>query len=143
MPSRIHRAPWQPGPAAPDATTPCLVSVTEFTAAGHLRTAGVALNGMRLRRTWPRTGGAVGMWLWVDPPRRRSGSVSVWTGDHALVAFLRRADHARTVRAFRGHGTMRATAWTVPVFDAAAVWDAARTLLTSAAPWPTREGDRR
>ncbi|MET9498095.1 hypothetical protein [Streptomyces sp. NPDC006552] len=136
MTPRILRAPWRPGPALDHATAPCWISVTEFTADGHLRAAAVAVNGTRLRRRWPRTAGSVGMWLWADPPRRRSGSVSVWTDEEPLTGFVRRPDHARIVRAFRGHGTMRATGWAVPDFDAGSVWATAHDLLTAATPWP-------
>ncbi|MEV3854898.1 hypothetical protein AB0J38_11280 [Streptomyces sp. NPDC050095] len=151
MTPRILRAPWRPGPAALHVATDhdgddhdhdgesreVRVSVTEFTADTRTRSLGVAVNGLRLRRTWPGTPGAVGMWLWVDPPRRRSGSVSVWTGQDALDGFVRRPDHVRIVRAFRGHGSVRATAWDTPGFDAAAVWDAALALITGDTPWPT------
>ncbi|MFD8567709.1 hypothetical protein [Streptomyces sp. NPDC059639] len=134
--ARLLRAPWQPGPAAGETNGPLQVSVTEFTADGYPRSVGVAVNGLRLRRSWPGTEGAVGMWLWADPVRRRSGSVSAWTDARHLTAFVRRPDHARTVRAFRDHGTMRATAWTVPHWDAAAVWRSARDVLVGASPWP-------
>ncbi|WP_353945353.1 hypothetical protein ABII15_29825 [Streptomyces sp. HUAS MG91] len=134
--ARLLRAPWQPGPASAGTAGPVLVSVTEFTADSGPRSVGVAVNGLRLRRSWPATEGAVGIWLWTDPVRRRSGSVSAWTDVRHLTAFVRRPDHARTVRAFRGHGTTRATAWTVPHWDAAAVWRAAREILVGAAPWP-------
>ncbi|NEB82239.1 hypothetical protein G3I40_44565 [Streptomyces sp. SID14478] len=134
MATKILRTPWRPGPAARRTAEPVHVSVTEFTADTHPRSLGVAVSGLRLRRTWPDTPGAVGMWLWVDPPRRRSGSVSVWTEEQALTDFVGRADHVRIVRAFRGHGTVRAAAWTAPRFDAAAVWDAVRPFLAGAAP---------
>jgi hypothetical protein len=136
MTPKILRTPWRPGPAPGGADGPCRVSVTEFTADGHLRATGVAVHGLRLRRGWPLTAGSVGMWLWIDPPRRRSGSVSVWTGEKPLVDFVRRPDHIRVVRAFQDHGTMRATGWTVPRFDARSVWESAHALLTAATPWP-------
>ncbi|WP_372345394.1 hypothetical protein [Streptomyces sp. KL116D] len=136
MTPSILRTPWQPGPDGDRTVGRVLVSVTEFTSVTQWRALGVAVNGMRLRRSWPGTGGAVGMWLWVDPAHRRSGSVSVWSTEQALTDFVRRPDHVGTVRAFRAHGTMRATSWTDARFDAGTAWRTARALLTGATPWP-------
>ncbi|WP_338701619.1 hypothetical protein V2W30_30735 [Streptomyces sp. Q6] len=132
----LLRARWQPGPDPDPADAPVWISVTEFTADGHRRALGVALNGLRLRRGWPATDGAVGMWLWADPRRRRSGAVSVWSGGPAIAGFVGRPDHARIAGAFRAHGTMRATLWSQPRFDAAAAWGTAHDLLVGATPWP-------
>lgn len=129
----IFRSPWQPGPEAPTRGS-ALVSVTEFTARRHSQTLPIALSGLRLRRSWPRTPGAVGMWLWTDPWRKRSGSVSVWTDERSLYAFVGRPDHVRIVRAHRDRGEMRATAWAVDRFDPDGVWDTARSLLTGPHP---------
>ena len=104
--------------------------------------------GLRLRRGWARLPGAVGMWLWADPLRKRSGSVSVWADPAALRAFVGRPDHLRIVRAHRGRGTMRATSWTTEPFDTsepsdttepfdtAGTWAAALVLLGDPSPWP-------
>ncbi|MFH8489626.1 hypothetical protein [Streptomyces longisporoflavus] len=131
----IKRSPWQAGPEA-HATGPALVSVTEFTALRHSHTAAIALAGLRLRRSWPETPGAVGMWLWIDPWRKRSGSVSVWTGERSLYAFVGRPDHVRIVGAHKDRGTMRATAWTSDRFDPDAAWAAAHALISDPTPWP-------
>ncbi|GAA3140766.1 hypothetical protein ACFQ0X_11405 [Streptomyces rectiviolaceus] len=131
----ITRTPWQAGPEA-HAPGPVLVSVTEFTADRHHQTLPIALSGLRLRRSWPKTPGAVGMWLWLDPWRRLSGSVSVWTGERSLYAFVGRPDHLRIVRAHRDRGATRATAWTTDRLDPDAVWAAAHALLTDPTPWP-------
>ncbi|MFD5625052.1 hypothetical protein [Streptomyces sp. NPDC127072] len=89
----ILRSPWQPGPGTNPADGPVLVSFTDFTSDTFLRSWSVALDGLRLRRTWPATPGAIGMWLWADPPRRRSGSVSVWADEGRLKEFVGRPDH--------------------------------------------------
>ncbi|MGW0905525.1 hypothetical protein [Streptomyces sp. NPDC002853] len=133
IPRSISRSPWQPGPEALT-PGPALVSVTEFTARRHSQTLPIALAGLRLRRSWPRTPGAVGMWLWADPWRKRSGSVSVWTDERSLYAFVGRPDHVRIVRAHRDRGEMRATAWAVGRFDPDGAWATAHSLLTGPDP---------
>ncbi|MFC8131682.1 hypothetical protein [Streptomyces sp. NPDC057302] len=135
MTSPIMRSPWQAGPET-HAPGPALVSVTEFTARRHTQTVPIALAGLRLRRSWPGTPGAVGMWLWADPRRKRSGSVSVWTDERALYAFVGRPDHIRIVRAHRDQGETRATTWTVDRLDTDAVWTAAHALLDGSSTWP-------
>ena len=133
----IRRTPWQAGPDA-HAPGTVLVSVTEFTAHRHTQTVPIALAGLRLRRSWPRTPGAVGMWLWFDPWRKLSGSVSVWTDERSLYGFVGRPDHLRIVRAHRDRGTARATTWTADRLDPDAVWAAAHTLLTDPNTWPDK-----
>lgn len=131
------RTPWQAGPEVAPPSGPVLVSVTEFTADRHTQTVPIALAGLRLRRSWPRTPGAVGMWLWVDPWRKRSGSVSVWTDERSLYAFVGRPDHIRTVRAHQDRGTMRSTTWTADrPGGQVAVWAAAHALISASTPWP-------
>ncbi|MGW5733896.1 MULTISPECIES: hypothetical protein [Streptomyces] len=137
-PRTISRTSWQAGPSA-HASGPALVSVTEFTAHRHTDAVPIALSGLRLRRRWPETSGAVGMWLWIDPWHKRSGSVSVWTDERSLYAFVRRPDHVRIVRAHQNRGAMRATSWPVDrPDDPAAIWASAQALLTAPAStaWP-------
>lgn len=138
MPRSILRTPWQPGPEA-HTPGPFLVSVTEFTAHRHAQTAPIALSGLRLRRGWPRTPGAVGMWLWVHPWRKLSGSVSVWTDERSLYAFVGRPDHVRIVRAHRDRGAARATTWTTDRLRPDDIWAAAHSLITGprSTPWQT------
>ncbi|MEV0175565.1 hypothetical protein AB0I00_31190 [Streptomyces sp. NPDC050803] len=128
-PRRILRSPWRPGPALPP-VGPVLVGVTDFTARGHGRAAAVALAGLRLRRTWPTTRGAVGMWLWADPLHRRSGSVSVWVDERALKEFLRRPDHVRVMRRHGGHGELRSARREFEEFAPESVWAYALDLIT-------------
>ena len=107
-----------------------LVGVTDFTAHGYGQSVVVALAGMRLRRTWPSTPGAVGMWLFADPLRRRSGSVSVWADERGLKEFTGRPDHVRIVRAHRGRGELRSARREFEEFDPDAVWAYALDLIT-------------
>ncbi|MDG4861912.1 hypothetical protein P8605_27595 [Streptomyces sp. T-3] len=135
IPPRLLRARWRPGPV-PLSLCTVVVSVTDFTATSHPQAGAIALAGLRLRRTWPRTPGALGMWLWADVAGRRSGSVSVWADEVALKEFVGRTDHLAVVRAHRGRGTMRATTWEAEDFDPDTVWGRARDLLTGTTHWP-------
>ncbi|MCX5561481.1 hypothetical protein [Streptomyces sp. NBC_00038] len=126
----ILRSPWQPGPDADAHRGPAVVSFTDFTSDTFRRSWSVALDGLRLRRTWPRTPGAIGMWLWADPLQRRSGSVAVWADEARLKEFVGRPDHIRIVRAYRGHGVLRSADWETARFDAAETWAHAHHLIS-------------
>ncbi|MFF7278614.1 hypothetical protein [Streptomyces griseorubiginosus] len=126
---RVLRSRWKSGPAIP-LDGPVLVALTDFTAYGYGQSVAVALAGLRLRRTWASTPGAVGMWLWADPLRRRSGSVSVWADERGLKEFTGRPDHARIVRAHRGRGELRSARREFEEFEPDAVWAYALELIT-------------
>ncbi|MFJ7627756.1 hypothetical protein ACIQZN_14795 [Streptomyces sp. NPDC097595] len=140
MPQILWSTRWQPGSAAPavEPGAEVVVGVTEFVTHRPWRTFSVGAAGMRLRRTWPRTPGAVGMWLWVDvgPRMNRSGSITVWTAQEHLMGFVARPDHREIVRAHRDGGALRSATWTAPFTSRSAVYDAAWRLVSGAAPWP-------
>lgn len=142
MPGPIWSAPWKAGPdAARPHRGPVLVSVTEFRTHQHWQALGVLTAGLRLRRSWPRTEGAIGLLLWMDADARRSGSVSVWTDPGGLDGFVARPDHRRIMRAFRNRGRIRSYSRTAAQWDPDAVWAAARRTLTGEAPWPEPESE--
>ena len=101
---------WRAGPQA-GAKGPLLVSFTDFTANGFLDLPGAFRAGLSLREGWLRMPGAVGIWLWAAPLQRRCGSLSIWTDEDALRAFVRTPDHLAIVRAYRGRGSMRPEMW--------------------------------
>lgn len=104
------RTAWTPGPAE-STSGPVLISVTDYTAHRWRDVPSIFLSGMRLRRAWPRMQGAVGMWLWADPLRRRSGSISVWTSEEDLRRFVRWPVHMAIVRKYRARGSLVAGSW--------------------------------
>jgi hypothetical protein len=106
----LRSALWTPGPEK-DAEGPFLISLTDYTAHRWRDVPGVALSGLRLSRVWPTMRGAVGLWLWADLPRRRSGSVSIWTNEEALHRFVRWPVHLAIVRKYRPRGTLHASSW--------------------------------
>ncbi|MFB4308058.1 hypothetical protein [Actinomadura sp. GTD37] len=122
--------PWRAG--AVRASGPVLVSVTDFTCADPLDLPRIFRAGMALRRSWPDLDGAVGLWLWAEPLRRRCGSVSVWTGDAALRGFVAWPPHVEIMRRFRGRGTIRAHTWEAERFDPAATLARAERVLGQA-----------
>src|SRR2546422_10475094 len=97
----------------PDAGTsgPVAVSVTDFAMARWRHVPRVALTGLRLRMGWYAMPGAVGLWLWSLPARRRSGSISVWTGEDDLRRFVALPEHVAVMRRNRDRGHLRATTW--------------------------------
>ncbi|MET9677973.1 hypothetical protein ABZY68_33530 [Streptomyces sp. NPDC006482] len=135
----IWSTPWQPGPAAPSGDGgPVVVNITEFTAHRSPDAAKVFVAGVMLRRSWPRTAGAVGMWLWMEAGslRPRSGSVSIWWDRERLQDFVARPDHLRIVRAFRGKGELRSATWNSAESRPDPVWESVHGILAGRDPWP-------
>jgi len=119
--------PCAPGPDAA-ASGPVVVSVTDFTVARWRHVPGIALTGLRLRMGWYAMPGAVGLWLWSLPAQRRSGSISVWTGEDELRRFVALPEHVAVMRRNRDRGALRATTWRAERF-------AARHVISSALRW--------
>lgn len=81
----------------------------------------VALEGMRFRHAWPRTEGALGLWLALLPGRR-SVSVSVWRGPDDLRKFVRSPRHLKIIRQYRDAGDLITTTWKAERFDRRMIW---------------------
>ena len=107
-----------------------LVSVTDFHVARVRDLPTVWIEGLRLSRAWPTLPGAVGMWLWAKPLRRRSGSVSVWRSEDDLRNFVRWARHVAIMRRYRDAGELTSSSWFADRFDSTQIWAAARRQLT-------------
>jgi heme-degrading monooxygenase HmoA len=99
-----------------------LVSVTDFHVPRAADLVHVYLQGIRLTRAWPSLSGAVGMWMWTKPLRRRAGSVSVWRDEADLRRFLRSRPHVRVMRDYRDKGEISSTSWLEASFDPRSVW---------------------
>ncbi|MGW4699310.1 hypothetical protein [Streptomyces sp. NPDC004285] len=136
----LWSSPWQPGPVVvpSDGEGPVTVNITEFTAHRPLDAAKVFVAGVMLRRSWPRTAGAIGMWLWMESGslRPRSGSVSLWSDRARLQDFVVRPDHLRIVKAFRGKGALRSATWSSTESRPDAVWGPVHRILSGQDPWP-------
>ena len=94
----------------------------------------VAINGMRFRRAWPKTDGALGLWFASTSDGRRQISVSVWRAPEDLRRFVRTPAHLRVMRDFRDAGLLYTNAWTAPRLDRALIWRQAHDRLTGRVP---------
>jgi hypothetical protein len=82
----------------------------------------VAREGLRLRRQWPRTEGALGLWMAAFKGGRRQVSISVWRAPEDLQRFVRSPEHLRIMREFRDAGQLYTNAWQAEQFDAELIW---------------------
>lgn len=126
-------AVWTKGPYRP-ADGPILVSVTDFEVKRVRDLVRVWVQGLRLRRAWPSMTGAVGMWLWTKPLRRRSGSVSVWRSGEDLQGFVRWPRHVEIMRRYRAVGELTSAGWQAERFDAEEIWAQAERALRGRDP---------
>jgi hypothetical protein len=94
-----------------------LVSLTDLRMHRWRHVPGATLAGLRLRRAWPQMQGAVGLWLWSEPLRRRSGSISVWTSEEDLMRFVRWPVHVAIMSRYRDRGALTASSWEVDEFS--------------------------
>jgi len=133
----VLRSKWIIGPAA-DFTGEILVSVTELTLNDFRRTPGAYRAGYTLSREWPRLTGAVGVWLWAEPLRRRLGSVSVWCDRAGLRGFVGLPTHVEIMRKYRDLGTTRATTWHATDVDPQVIWQTADRWLKDRQPRPSQ-----
>jgi hypothetical protein len=111
---------------------PVVVSLTEFTARRFRDLPWIARDGIRLSHGWWAMPGAIGVTLYVDPGRRRGGSLSVWANEDALRRFIALPRHVAIMRRHRGRVSVRAATWTTERFSAAAVWDEREARLAAA-----------
>src|SRR5262249_10433490 len=94
----------------------------------------VALEGLRLRRRWPETEGALGLWFAAFKSGRRQVSVSVWRAPEDLRRFVRSPEHLRIMREFRDAGALYTNAWTSERLDPEAIWREAADRLAGRIP---------
>ena len=94
----------------------------------------VAREGMGFRRNWPRTEGALGLWMAAFGSPRRQVSVSIWRSSDDLHEFVRSPRHLRVMREFRSAGHLFTNAWTAERFDRSLIWQQAEDRLTGRVP---------
>jgi hypothetical protein len=116
----LVKLPWKRGTAA-DAPAVVAVTRTDFARYRDMPSAMVA--ALRLRRALPHTSGAIGLALAVEASwRRRSWSISAWSTDAELQAFIHSPEHLAIVRRFGHRVTVHGETWAVPQFALREAW---------------------
>jgi hypothetical protein len=127
----VWYAGWRPGRAIADPSQPVYVSVTDFRINHPRHALGAWRTGLRLRRSWPRLEGAIGLWLWSEPLKLRSGAVSIWQSEADLLRFVRSPVHRAIIAKYRTRMSGTSIGWTAAGPDRAAIWEQALALLRS------------
>src|SRR5256885_10482478 len=124
---------WRKGPEAGGGGL-VVVSATRFTYARPADLVPVAVEARRLARAWPTRDGAVALLTAVQPLRRRTYSVSVWTGEDALRAFLRSPEHVRLVSEYRRRlVAAHSVVWEMDAAELGDAWGIGQRRLSAAA----------
>ncbi len=124
---------WKDG-EVPTTPVPVYVSMNDYWVHRRRDVVPVAVAGLRLRRAWPRTQGAVGLWFATYRGGRRQVSVSIWRDADDLRAFVRSPAHRRVVRTFGGTGRLHTSAWTTGAADREEIWRQAADRLAGRVP---------
>lgn len=120
MPFRLN-ALWKQGTLEPGLGS-VHVSMNDYLIHRFWDVPRVAREGLRLRRAWPATEGALGLWVAAFRAGRRQVSISVWRAPDDLRHFVRSPQHLRIMRTFKDAGVLYTTAWTAERLDAALIW---------------------
>jgi hypothetical protein len=128
----LRAVPWKRGAAEGAGDGEVLVALTDFRVHRWRDVPGVWMSGLRLRQRWPSTDGAIALQFWVEPLRRRSGSVSVWTSEDALRGFLRTQAHRAVATRYRDKAGLWTDKFRAERFDRDAVWAEAERRLAEA-----------
>lgn len=110
----IVRAPWRAGPVRGHRGQ-VVISATKLVLAQQRDRPPAILAGLRLREGWYAMPGALGLSLWASPGA--SGSISAWTDQDSLRAFVGLPAHIKIMRAYRDRGQLVSTTWTDDDFD--------------------------
>jgi heme-degrading monooxygenase HmoA len=122
----------RPGPV-PRTDGPVVVSLTEFTARRFRDLPGIAREGVGLRRAWWAMPGAIGVILYVEPAKKRGGSLSVWETEADLRRFVALPRHTAIMRRYRTRVSVRAATWTTESFRIEEAWAQRQARLTDTA----------
>ena len=130
--SRFTRI-WKSGPGAAPAG-PVHVSMNDYLIHRLRDIPRVAIAGLRLRRSWPATEGALGLWFASTGIGRRQVSVSIWESPEDLKRFVRSPAHRAVTHGFRNAGDLHTNAWTAEAFDRSLIWRQAEDRLLGRLP---------
>jgi hypothetical protein len=122
VPVRMRRL-WKRGRQR-DPDGPVHVSMNDYEVHRVRDVPKVWYEALRFRSAWPRTEGALGLWVGALS-LRRSVSVSVWRGPEDLREFVRSPRHLEIMKRHRTTGDLITTPWTAPRFDKHEIWQQA------------------
>jgi hypothetical protein len=111
----------RPGPL-PRTDGPVIVSLTEFTALRFRDLPGIVREGVGLGRGWWAMPGAIGVLLYLEPARKRGGSLSVWATEPDLRRFVALPRHVAIMRRYRDRVSVRSAVWTTERFRTEDAW---------------------
>jgi hypothetical protein len=124
---------WRDGSrGSPDG--PVHVSMNDYLIHRRRDIPRVLWTGLRLRRRWPQTNGALGLWMAASRAGRRQVSVSIWESPEDLRRFVRSPEHRKVMRKFRDAGTLYTNAWTAERCDPDLIWRQAVDRLAGRVP---------
>jgi hypothetical protein len=127
---------WKEG-SAPAGSTPVHVSMNDYLIHGVRDVPRVTRAGLRFRRAWPQTDGALGLWVASTPTGMRQISVSIWRSADDLRRFVRSPAHLKVMRDFRNAGSLFTNAWAAERVDGALIWGQAEERLLGHVPGVT------
>jgi hypothetical protein len=110
-----------PGPV-PRTDEPVIVSFTEFTARRLRDLPVIVRDGVGLSRAWWAMPGAIGVLLYVDPAKKRGGSLSVWASEDDLRRFVALPRHAAIMRKYGRRVSIRSAMWQTESFRTEDAW---------------------
>lgn len=93
---------------------------------------GIRRGGTRLGLGWYGLPGAVGLYLWADPLRRRTGSPAVWTDSAAMHRWIGLPLHVATMRHYGTRGSLRSSMGEPEQVDRRAILARANDILDRA-----------
>src|SRR5438128_1856235 len=111
---------WRKGSTTP-LDGPVHVSMNDYMAHRLRDVPAVRYEALRFAARWPRTEGALGLWV-AAFGARQSVSISVWRDPDDLRCFVRSPRHAAVMKRHRSTGDLVTTAWSAPRFDRNEIW---------------------
>jgi hypothetical protein len=118
----VVRGPWKAGSVTPG-PNPVLVSATRFLYRRRRYLVPVSFHAWRLRRSWDRRRGTIGLFTGGELRAPATYSLSVWRDADDLQAFLRAPEHMRLMLGFRERIQRTwSVSWEMPTFTPDAAW---------------------
>lgn len=130
----LLRAPWKSGSASKESGI--FVSATRLTWRRHRDLPIILWQALRLRTTWPRRDGAIGISIAVQPLARTTWSVTVWQDEQYFHRFLASQCHIELMREFRpALSSSSSVTWNAERLRLRQAWKRTRRELTPHSSW--------